>query len=278
MPPKRKATSVGTKQSPKKQKVSKDIAVKPVKGSKKKPKASVQATKKTTTSTKLKDLLKDEKWQKAVSAEFDKSYFNELETKLEQEYKAGKEIFPPKDLIFNAFHLTALDKVKVVILGQDPYHDNGQAMGLCFSVPKDIKTPPSLKNMYTELERDPQIAGFKAPDHGCLQKWAENGILLLNATLTVEAHQANSHAKFGWQKFTDAVIQAVSEQCSHVVFILWGGFAHKKEKLIDAKKHGIVKTAHPSPLSAGKFKNCGCFSSCNKLLKSFGVKPVDWSL
>lgn len=289
MPPKRKSASAGPEKSPKKRKVSNES----VKGSTEKHKASVKAAKKettsspkapvgesktTTTSANLKSLLKDEKWMKALSAEFDKNYFTEIEKKLAQEYKEGKEIFPPKELIFNAFNLTPLDKVRVVILGQDPYHDDGQAMGLCFSVPKVIKTPPSLKNIYTELERDPQIVGFKAPDHGCLQRWAENGILLLNATLTVEAHKANSHAKFGWQTFTDAVIKVISDQCSHVVFILWGGFAHKKEKLIDSKKHGIVKTAHPSPLSAGKFKNCGCFSSCNTLLKSFDVKPVDWSL
>ncbi|KAK3600791.1 hypothetical protein CHS0354_020468 [Potamilus streckersoni] len=151
-------------------------------------------------------------------------------------------------------------------------------MGLSFSVPKGINIPPSLKNIYKELDRDPEISGFKEPDHGCLEKWSKDGVLLLNATLTVEAHKPNSHASFGWQKFTDHVIKTVSDCGSSSVFVLWGGFAHKKEKLIDKSKHKVIKTAHPSPLSFNKFKGCGCFSECNKYLKEIGQTPIDWSL
>ncbi|XP_060594230.1 uracil-DNA glycosylase-like [Ruditapes philippinarum] len=226
----------------------------------------------------LKGLLKDGKWKDVLAPEFEQPYFKSLEETLQNEYDQGKEIFPPRDLIFNALHLTPLEKVRVVILGQDPYHDNGQAMGLSFSVPKDIAVPPSLRNMYNELERDPKIPGFKKPDHGCLVEWANEGVLMLNATLTVEAHKANSHAKFGWQTFTDAIIKVVSENCDQVAFILWGGFAHKKEKLIDTKKHATIKTAHPSPLSLNKFKNCNCFSDCDDALVKFGLTRINWNL
>lgn len=208
----------------------------------------------------------------------EKPYFKALEDQLIKDYSADKPIFPPQPLIFNALNLTPLKKVKVVILGQDPYHDDGQAMGLSFSVPRGIKTPPSLKNIFTELERDPKIKDFVAPEHGCLEAWAQRGVLLLNATLTVEAHKANSHSKLGWQKFTDSVIKAVSDNCDHVVFILWGNFAHKKEKLVDTTKHAVIKTAHPSPLSVTKFKECCCFSNSDEALKKFGLQPIDWSL
>lgn len=227
---------------------------------------------------KLKDLLKDSKWKEVLAHEFEQPYFIKLEETLQAEYAQGKEIFPPKDLIFNALHLTPIHKVKVVILSQDPYHDNGQAMGLSFSVPKGIDVPPSLRNIFKELERDPKIEGFKIPNHGCLEDWAKEGVLMINATLTVEAHKANSHAKFGWQTFTDSIIKAVSDHCDHVVFILWGGFAHKKEKIIDTKKHAAIRTAHPSPLSLNKFKNCNCFSDCDDALVKFGLKRVNWSL
>lgn len=226
----------------------------------------------------LQNLLKNERWKQVLAEEFKKLYFTNLEDFLRNDYREGKEIFPPKELIFNALHLTPLEKVTVVILGQDPYHDDGQAMGMSFSVPKGIAIPPSLRNIYTELERDPKIKGFTKPDHGCLEKWAKEGILMINATLTVEAHKPNSHVKYGWQFFTDSIIKAVSDNCDHVVFILWGGFAHKKEPLIDLTKHVTIKTAHPSPLSLNKFKNCNCFSDCDAALVKFGLKPIDWSL
>lgn len=213
-----------------------------------------------------------------MSEELEKDYVKELEKKLTQHYQGGDSVYPPTDLIFNALNMTPLDKIKVVILGQDPYHDDGQAMGLSFSVPRDMKVPPSLKNIYKELNADPDIDGFITPDHGCLEKWAKNGVLLLNATLTVTAHQPNSHSKYGWQSLTDAIIRLVNETQQGVVFILWGGFAHKKEKLIDQKKHAAIKTAHPSSLSFGKFINCRCFSNANRELEKFKKSPVDWTL
>nr|XP_034309879.1 uracil-DNA glycosylase isoform X2 [Crassostrea gigas] len=226
----------------------------------------------------LPDLIKNDGWKEALSEELEKDYVKELEKKLTQHYQGGDSVYPPMELIFNALNMTPLDKIKVVILGQDPYHDDGQAMGLSFAVPRGMKVPPSLKNIYKELNADPDIDGFVTPDHGCLEKWAKNGVLLLNATLTVKAHQPNSHSKYGWQSLTDAIIRLVSETQQGVVFILWGGFAHKKEKLIDQKKHGVIKTAHPSSLSFGKFINCRCFSNANGELKKFKRSPVDWTL
>ncbi|XP_019630164.1 PREDICTED: uncharacterized protein LOC109474315 [Branchiostoma belcheri] len=224
----------------------------------------------------LPSFLKDETWRDKLKEEFEKDYFSGIEESLSADYSKGEEIFPPKELIFNAFNLTPLDKVKVVLLGQDPYHDTDQAHGLSFSVRPGVKIPPSLKNIYKELSSD--IPGFTAPEHGCLEKWAKEGVLLLNATLTVQAHKPNSHAKIGWQKFTDAAIKVVSDHTQGVVFLLWGGFAHKKEKLVDQAKHRVVKTAHPSPLSASKFKDCKCFSRVNSALKELGKEEVDWSL
>lgn len=226
----------------------------------------------------LPDLITNDGWREVLSEELEKDYVKELEKKLTQHYQGGDSVYPPTDLIFNALNMTPLDKIKVVILGQDPYHDDGQAMGLSFSVPGDMKVPPSLKNIYKELNADPDIDGFITPDHGCLEKWAKNGVLLLNATLTVTAHQPNSHSKYGWQSLTDAIIRLVSETQQGVVFILWGGFAHKKEKLIDQKKHAAIKTAHPSSLSFGKFINCRCFSNANRELEKFKKSPVDWTL
>ncbi|XP_070550145.1 uracil-DNA glycosylase-like [Ptychodera flava] len=168
-----------------------------------------------------------------------------------------------------------LNKLKVVILGQDPYHDDGQAMGLAFSVPKGVPPPPSLKNIYKELKIE--YPEFTAPDHGSLERWAEQGVLLLNATLTVEAHQPNSHSKIGWQKFTDAVIKIINNNCRDIAFILWGGFAQKKGKIIDQAKHHVINTAHPSPLSLNKFLNCGCFTQANKALKKAGQSQIDWT-
>ncbi|XP_078580842.1 uracil-DNA glycosylase-like isoform X2 [Branchiostoma floridae x Branchiostoma japonicum] len=208
----------------------------------------------------LSSFLKDDMWKERLKEEFEKDYFKGIEESLSADYAKGEEIFPPKDLIFNAFNLTPIDK----------------AHGLSFSVLPGVKIPPSLKNIYKELSSD--IPGFTAPDHGCLEKWAKEGVLLLNATLTVQAHKPNSHAKIGWQKFTDAAIKAVSDHTQGVVFLLWGGFAHKKEKLVDVAKHRVVKTAHPSPLSASKFKDCKCFSRVNSALKELGKEEVDWSL
>ncbi|XP_061185630.1 uracil-DNA glycosylase-like [Saccostrea echinata] len=281
MPGKRKQAAVKD-DTAKRQKLDTKNVDKSPKRKQAKQKKSVVTSKKSDSgavgSFSLRDLISNEKWRKALSEEMDKDYIKELQTKVADHYKKGDSVFPRKDLIFNALNMTPLDQIKVVILGQDPYHDDGQAMGLSFSVPKGVKVPPSLVNIYKELEKDPDIKGFKTPDHGNLESWAKNGVLLLNATLTVTAHQPNSHAKYGWQKLTDAIIHLVSEECAGVIFILWGGFAHKKEKLINQKKHAVIKTAHPSPLSFGKFINCQCFSKANSELKKFKKDPVNWNL
>ncbi|KAK3108246.1 hypothetical protein FSP39_004018 [Pinctada imbricata] len=286
MPPKRKASATSSASQAKKAKTEKETKVKNKVKSKEKTKSiDSDATKSEAPSTadtgalNLSSLLTDAAWKKALDAEFKLPYFKELEKQLAADYSKGEQIFPPKNLIFNAFNKTPFDKVKVVLLGQDPYHDDGQAMGLSFSVPVGIPPPPSLKNIYKELTTDKDIKNFTPPSHGCLEKWSEQGILLLNATLTVKAHQPNSHAKYGWQKFTDAVIKHISENSKErVVFLLWGGFAHKKEKLINKDRHSIIKTAHPSPLSCTKFFGCKCFSKVNEELKKLKRTAVDWSL
>ncbi|XP_055959389.1 uracil-DNA glycosylase isoform X2 [Patella vulgata] len=223
----------------------------------------------------LSSLINDSGWKTALETELELPYMKELEKKLAEAYKT-KQIFPPQTQLFNALNLTPLKQVKVVIIGQDPYHDDGQAMGLCFSVPKGIAVPPSLKNMYKELETD--IPGFKSPSHGDLTQWADRGVLLLNATLSVQAHTPNSHKDYGWQKFTDKIIQVINENCKNVVFILWGNFAQKKGKLIDAKKHTTIKTGHPSPLSVKYFLGCKCFSKTNDALSKYNLTPIDWKL
>lgn len=226
----------------------------------------------------LSTFLIDSGWKSTLCVEFEAEYFKKLDQQLQKEYSESPgEVFPSKENIFNAFNMTPFDKVKLVILGQDPYHDVGQAHGLSFSVPMGVNPPPSLKNIFKELEND--IVGFKAPAHGCLEKWAKQGVLLLNAALTVRAHEPNSHAKIGWQTFTDAAITAISSKLSRkCVFILWGGFAQKKERLINSTKHVVIKTAHPSPLSATKFFGCKCFSEANKALQLSGQTVIDWSL
>jgi uracil-DNA glycosylase len=224
----------------------------------------------------LQSYLTDKSWHDALQKEFSEEYFTTLETTLAAEYSNGKEIFPPREHIFAAFNHCPLDKVKVVLLGQDPYHDNNQAHGLCFSVQPGIKTPPSLVNMYKELTTD--IPGFKTPPHGYLIDWADQGILMLNATLTVEAHKPNSHAKLGWQMFTDRVIKYLNDNKRGIVFLLWGGFAQKKGKMIDMVKHRVVANAHPSPLSATAWFGCRTFSKCNAALKDLGKEPINWSL
>ncbi|QKZ06563.1 uracil-DNA glycosylase [Pseudomonas eucalypticola] len=215
-------------------------------------------------------------WKQALRAEFDQPYMARLREFLRQEHAAGKEIYPPGPLIFNALNLTPLQQVKVVILGQDPYHGPGQAHGLCFSVQPGIPAPPSLVNIYKELKRDLNI---DIAAHGCLQHWAEQGVLLLNTTMTVERANAASHAKKGWESFTDRIIQTVSEQQASVVFLLWGAHAQSKQKLIDATKHLVLTSVHPSPLSAYRgFIGNGHFSRANKFLEQRGLAPIDWQL
>ena len=216
-------------------------------------------------------------WMNVLSVEFQQDYFKNLMEFITSEKNKGKLIFPSSADIYNAFNLTPLNKVKVVILGQDPYHGDGQAHGLSFSVKDDIKLPPSLKNMFKELEDD--IDAFQLPTSGNLSKWAAQGVLLLNAILTVEAHKAASHHKQGWEQFTDNVIKLVSKECEHVVFLLWGKYAEQKERLIDEQKHLILKAAHPSPFSAYRgFLGCKHFSKVNEYLNSEGRTAIDWVL
>ncbi|MDH4564844.1 MULTISPECIES: uracil-DNA glycosylase [unclassified Pseudomonas] len=218
----------------------------------------------------------EESWKEALRDEFEKPYMKALGDFLRQEKAAGKVIFPPGPLIFNALNSTPLERVKVVIIGQDPYHGPGQAHGLCFSVQPGVPAPPSLQNIYKELKRDLNI---DIPSHGYLQSWAEQGVLLLNTSLTVEQARAGSHAGAGWQPFTDKVIEAVSQNRPHLVFLLWGSHAQSKERLIDPTKHLILKSAHPSPLSAYRgFLGNGHFSRCNKFLVQHELAPIDWSL
>ena len=215
-------------------------------------------------------------WKAALREEFDKPYMAQLREFLRQEHAQGKEIYPPGPMIFNALNSTPLEQVKVVILGQDPYHGPGQAHGLCFSVQPGIATPPSLVNIYKELKRDLNI---DIANHGCLQSWADQGVLLLNTTMTVELASAASHAKKGWQPFTDRIIEVVSEQQSSVVFMLWGAHAQSKQKLIDTSKHLVLTSVHPSPLSAHKgFIGNGHFSRANKFLEQNGKTAIDWRL
>ena len=214
-------------------------------------------------------------WKDVLKDEFQKKYFINLQAFLEEEINLGKLIFPPVSLIFNAFNTTSFNDVKVVIIGQDPYHGDDQAQGLSFSVPKGIKPPPSLANIYKELHQD---IGFEIPASGNLTKWAEQGVLLLNSILTVEAHQAASHQKKGWEQFTDAVIQKISDQKSGIIFILWGKYAQKKGSLIDREKHTVLESAHPSPFSVTKFYGCKHFSQVNQILKNQGQSTIDWQI
>ena len=213
-------------------------------------------------------------WKQHLEGEFTKPYFAQLTESVRNEYM-NSLCFPPGKLVFNAFNLCPFDKVKVVILGQDPYHEQGQAMGLSFSVPEGIMLPPSLQNIYKEIQND---LGKPIPTSGDLTRWAKQGVLLLNATLTVRAHIANSHQTLGWQNFTDAAIAALSNHREHVVFMLWGGFARSKKRLIDANRHCIIESVHPSPLSANRGGWFGQhqFSRCNAYLKQQGLDEIDW--
>lgn len=214
-------------------------------------------------------------WLDALKGEFKKPYYKELFNKVNEEYRT-RLIFPPADDIFNAFHLTPLSKVKVVILGQDPYHNNGQAHGLCFSVKKGVEVPPSLVNIYKELHDD---LGCTIPNHGCLTKWAEQGVLMLNTVLTVRAHQANSHRGIGWEEFTDAAIRVLAAQDRPMVFILWGKPAQSKKSMLDPDKHLILEAPHPSPLSAYRgFFGSKPFSKTNAYLTAHGLDPIDWQI
>ncbi len=214
-------------------------------------------------------------WKELLKDEFSKPYFAGLRAFLKQEKAAGKIVYPPGGRIFAAFNETPVDQVKVVIIGQDPYHGEGQANGLCFSVAPGVRKPPSLLNIFKELQED---IGVPIPVNGNLDAWAGQGVLLLNATLTVRANEAGSHQNKGWEPFTDAVIRAVSSHCNGVVFLLWGRFAQAKAELIDKSKHYILEAAHPSPLARTGFMGCRHFSKANELLKNQGKTPVDWRL
>ena len=216
-------------------------------------------------------------WQEVLGPVKRADFFQQLMARIDAERAAGKAIYPPASEVFNALTLTPLDNVKVVILGQDPYHGPGQAHGLCFSVQSGVKTPPSLVNIYKELAQD--IEGFHIPEHGNLTAWAEQGVLLLNTVLTVEQGKAHSHAKWGWETFTDAVIKSVNDTQHGVVFLLWGSHAQKKGQSIDTQKHYVLSAPHPSPLSAHRgFLGCRHFSQTNTLLSQQGKTPVNWQV
>ncbi|GAB4820528.1 hypothetical protein N2152v2_007574 [Parachlorella kessleri] len=235
----------------------------------------------------LRDLVIEDSWRQLLASEFDKPYFADLERFVQGEWHGKAMVFPPKDAIFRAFNSCPVDQVKVVILGQDPYHALGQAMGLSFSVPQGVVSggqdaaqrsaiPSSLRNMYKELKED---LGCNIPRHGNLEKWAQQGVLLLNAVLTVRAQQAGSHAKKGWEQFTEAAIAKLSQQRSGLVFLLWGRFAQDKERVICPNKHHVLKCAHPSGLSASRgFFGCRHFSQANQLLQQEGQPPIDWQI
>ena len=215
-------------------------------------------------------------WLAHLAPEFELPYMKQLKQFLLEQKQAGKIIYPESKNIFNAFNSTPLEQVKVVILGQDPYHGPHQAHGLCFSVQPGVPTPPSLQNIYKEIYRDLQ---FPIPSHGFLQSWAAQGVFLLNATLTVEQAHAGSHQGKGWEQFTDRAIQIVNQECEHVVFLLWGSYAQKKGQFIDGRKHLILRAPHPSPLSAHRgFIGCGHFSKANQYLEQNGQAPIDWRL
>ena len=217
----------------------------------------------------------EQSWKNALADEFEKPYFASLVRFLHEEKAAGQRIYPPGSRIFKAFELTPVDQVKVVILGQDPYHGAGQAMGLSFSVPANIPAPPSLKNIFKEIHDDLGITMSGYPD---LEKWARQGVLLLNAVLTVRAGQPASHSSIGWTEFTDAVIKYISDHCTGVVFLLWGNFARSKKALIDTSRHYVLEAAHPSPLARGAFFGCRHFSKTNEILAREGKTPIDWQL
>lgn len=214
-------------------------------------------------------------WKEILEQEFNKDYFHEISNFLDSEKNAGKEIYPSGQLIFNAFQLTSFKDVKVVILGQDPYHGPGQAMGLSFSVPSGLRIPASLKRIYAEIQRD---VGITIPEHGDLTYWAEQGVFLLNSILTVEAKKPGSHRKIGWQEFTNTVIKSISDHKEGIVFLLWGNFAKSKKVFIDQEKHFIMESAHPSPLAGNAFQGGNHFSRTNKILRQLRKEEIDWQV
>lgn len=229
-----------------------------------------------TTSGQPREINLEDSWKQSLGSEFDAEYMKNLSRFLQQEKSQGKRIFPPGKEIFSALNSTGFDAVAVVILGQDPYHGNGQAHGLCFSVKPGIDLPPSLVNIYKELQSD---VGFKPPPHGCLTHWAEQGVLLLNAVLTVEAGRAASHQGIGWERFTDQIVNLLNNKKSGLVFILWGSYAQKKGAMIDKSKHLVLQSPHPSPLSASRgFFGNRHFSRANEYLLGLGKDPIDWQL
>lgn len=216
-------------------------------------------------------------WQNFLQQQQQQEYFEQIQSYVANARQQGKVVYPPEEDVFSAFTATPLDQVKVVILGQDPYHGPDQAHGLSFSVKPGVKTPPSLANMYKELATD--IDGFTIPEHGYLQSWAEQGVLLLNTVLTVEQGNAHSHAKIGWETFTDKVIEHIDQECEGVIFLLWGAHAQKKGKKINTQKHHVLKSAHPSPLSAYRgFFGCQHFSQTNTLLQTMNKTPITWQV
>ena len=216
-------------------------------------------------------------WNDFISQQSQQEYFRQLQDFVAAERASGKAIYPSEEEVFSAFNLTPLDRVRVVLIGQDPYHGEGQAHGLCFSVKPGIKTPPSLANMYKELVTD--IEGFEIPNHGYLAKWAEQGILMLNTVLTVEQGKAHSHVKAGWETFTDNALKLLDAQARPIIFVLWGGHAIKKAKLVTQAHHQVISGPHPSPLSAYRgFFGCGHFSQINELLTRQGGAPIDWQV
>ena len=217
----------------------------------------------------------EQSWKNALASEFEKPYFASLVRFLHEEKASGRKVFPPGSQIFRAFELTPVPQVKVVILGQDPYHGPGQAHGLSFSVPEGVPAPPSLKNIFKEIETDLGVTMSGYPN---LENWARQGVLLLNAVLTVRCAEAASHSKIGWQEFTDAVIRYISDNCEGVVFMLWGNFARTKSELIDHSRHYVLEAAHPSPLARGAFFGCKHFSKANAYLTNIGRTPIDWKL
>lgn len=223
-----------------------------------------------------KSIQLEPQWLEVLADQFEQPYMKSLKAFLRAEKAAGKVVFPSGSNMFSAFNSAPFNKVKVVILGQDPYHQPGQAHGLCFSVPMGIKVPPSLVNIYKELHRD---LGLLIPSHGNLESWAEQGVLLLNATLTVEQSKAGSHQGKGWEIFTDHAVELLNQHREHLVFLLWGAYAQKKGALIDSTKHLVLKSVHPSPLSAHRgFLGCGHFSKTNQYLQAKGLAPIDWSI
>jgi uracil-DNA glycosylase len=226
-------------------------------------------------SEKINNVQIEEGWKSALSSAFEQPYFQAIKTYLVAAKEAGKIIYPPGPMIFNAFNQTPFDQLKVVILGQDPYHNPGEAMGLSFSVPQGVRVPPSLQNIYKEINTS---LGYPVPKHGDLTKWAAQGVLLLNAILTVEKNMPASHSKIGWASFTDDVIRTISEQKTGIVFLLWGKFAQTKKALIDTEKHFVFESAHPSPLAGNAFQGCGHFVKTNEVLERQGKLKIDWQV